>query len=172
MSRDFQFKNLQEIIDASVRFESHSALPISSFMNLEQVTSMPIHPKPFAGTKPKPASFKNSQDSFSEKKPRPICRNFNRFFTSNCEQKDNKCSKGRLHKCPTCQKFGCKMILHEPKPRGSEQLISPQFQVNTVASVTQQNQLSSQPPNSFANNQILSIVSSMQQKLSELEAKQ
>ena len=77
MSRDFQFKNLQETIDAAIRFESHSAPPTPSFMNLEQATSMPIHPKPFAHTKPKPASFKNSQDYFSEKKHSLICRNFN-----------------------------------------------------------------------------------------------
>ena len=72
-SRDFQFKNLQEIIDAPIRFENHSAPPTPSFMNLEHATFMPIHPKPFADTKPKPASFENSQDSFSEKKPCPIC---------------------------------------------------------------------------------------------------
>ena len=172
MSRDFQFKNLQEIIDVAICFESHSAPPTPSFMNLEQATSMPIHPKPFAGTKRKPASFKNSQDSFSEKKPHSICQHFNRFLTSNCEQKDNKHSKGRLHKCLTCGKFGCKMIHHEPKPRGSAQLTSSQFEVNTAASITWQNQLLSQLPNSSVNNEILSIVSSMQQKLSELEAKQ
>ena len=72
MSRDFQLKNLQEIIDAAIRFESHSVPITPFFMNLEQATSMPIHPKPFAGTKPKPDSFKNCQDSFSENKPCPI----------------------------------------------------------------------------------------------------
>ena len=64
------------------------------------------------------------------------------------------------------------MIRHDPRPRGSAQLISSQFQVNTAASVTQQNQLSCQPPNSSVNNQILSIMTIMQQKLSELEEKQ
>ena len=64
------------------------------------------------------------------------------------------------------------MIRHVPKPRDSAELTSPLFQVNTAASVTQQNQLSSQPPYSSLSNQILSIVSFMQQKLSELEAKQ
>ena len=44
--------------------------------------------------------------------------------------------------------------------------------VNTAAFVTQQNQLSSQPSNSSVNNQIFSTVSSVQQKLFELEAKQ
>ena len=85
VSRDFQFKNVQEIIDVAVRFDSHSAPPTPSFMTLEHSTSMPIQPKPFSGTKPKPANNKRTQDSFSEKKQRPICRNFNLFLTSNCE---------------------------------------------------------------------------------------
>ena len=133
ISREFQFKSLQKIIDAAVRFESHSAPPTPSFMNSEQATSMSIYPKTFGSTKLKPASLKIL---LSEKQPCPICRNFNRFFTSNCGQKDKKCSKGRLHKYLTCQKHGSKMIRHEPKPRGSAQLTGPQFQANTVASVT------------------------------------
>ena len=36
----------------------------------------------------------------------------NKFFSATCEQSNNKCSAGRLHKCSECQKWGCKAIRH------------------------------------------------------------
>ena len=41
-----------------------------------------------------------------------ICKNYNRFPKSNCEEDGNKCSHGRQHKCQRCNKWGCKAIRH------------------------------------------------------------
>ena len=52
--------------------------------------------------------------------PKPeICRNYNRFLTSHCEQSNNKCSAGRLHKCLECNKWGCKALRHQPNLRSN-----------------------------------------------------
>ena len=42
-----------------------------------------------------------------------VCRNCNRYLHSNCERANNKCSRGHLHKCSTCHKWGCKTIRHD-----------------------------------------------------------
>ena len=34
----------------------------------------------------------------------------------NCEQANNKCSAGRLHKCFQCHKWGCKALRHKTAP--------------------------------------------------------
>ena len=41
-----------------------------------------------------------------------ICRNYNRFPKSNCEEDGNKCKYGRKHQCQFCNKWGCKAIKH------------------------------------------------------------
>ena len=41
-----------------------------------------------------------------------ICRNYNRFPKSNCEEDGNKCKYGRKHQCQLCNKWGCKAIKH------------------------------------------------------------
>jgi hypothetical protein len=52
--------------------------------------------------------------------PKPeICRNYNRFLTSHCEQSNNKCSAGRLHKCLECNKWGCKALRHQSNLRSN-----------------------------------------------------
>ena len=53
------------------------------------------------------------------KKTPEVCRNFNKFITANCEQANNKCSAGRLHKCSTCNKWGCKAVRHKEPPAQS-----------------------------------------------------
>ncbi|XP_078374474.1 uncharacterized protein LOC144658021 [Oculina patagonica] len=53
------------------------------------------------------------------KKPAEICRNFNRLLSANCEQANNKCSAGRLHKCSQCHKWGCKALRHKNLPTQS-----------------------------------------------------
>ena len=48
------------------------------------------------------------------KLPTPeVGRNFNRYLHLNYEKANNKCSRGRLHKCSTCHKWGCKTIRHD-----------------------------------------------------------
>ena len=50
------------------------------------------------------------------KKLPEICRNFYRLLSANCEQANNKCSAGRLHKCFQCHKWGCKALRHKNVP--------------------------------------------------------
>ena len=50
------------------------------------------------------------------KKTPEVCRNFNKFISANCEQANNKCSAGRLHKCSNCNKWGCKAVRHKETP--------------------------------------------------------
>ena len=58
---------------------------------------------------------KNRKDN--SKQPE-ICRNYNRFPKSNCEEDGNKCKYGRKHQCQFCNKWGCKAIKH-PENRPS-----------------------------------------------------
>ena len=51
------------------------------------------------------------------KKPPEICRNFNRLVSASCEQVNNKCSAGRLHKYFECHKWGCKALRHKNSPQ-------------------------------------------------------
>jgi len=44
------------------------------------------------------------------RKPPEICQNFFRLLFANCEQANNKCSAGRLHKCFQCHKWGCEAL--------------------------------------------------------------
>ena len=53
------------------------------------------------------------------KKIPEVCRNFNRLLSANCEQANNKCSAGRLHKCSQCHKWGCKALRHKKSPMQS-----------------------------------------------------
>ena len=50
------------------------------------------------------------------KKTPEVCHNFNKFISANCEQANNKCSAGRLHKCSNCNKWGCKAVRHKETP--------------------------------------------------------
>ena len=48
-----------------------------------------------------------------DKKTQKVCRKFNRFISAHCEQANNKCSAGRLHKCSKCNKWGCTAVRHK-----------------------------------------------------------
>ena len=50
------------------------------------------------------------------KKTPEVCLNFNKFISAHCEQANNKCSAGRLHKCSNCNKWGCKAVRHKETP--------------------------------------------------------
>ena len=57
---------------------------------------------------------KNRKENSTQPK---ICRNYNHFSKSNCED-DNKCKYGRKQHCQFCNKRGCKAIKH-PENRPS-----------------------------------------------------
>ena len=62
-----------------------------------------------------------------------ICRNYNRFPKSNCEEDGNKCSYGRQHKCQRCNKWGCKAIKHsENRPSSTSRSTVPSDEVNSL----------------------------------------
>ena len=123
---------------------------------------MPIHANSSGGTKPKQATTKIPQDTFSNKKHHPICRNFNRFATSKCKRTDKMCSQSHLHKYIQCRKFGFQIIRYEPKHRASEKAITPQ--INNSTSAIQTNPISSPAQNSSVNTQISLCVTFIQQK--------
>ena len=54
-----------------------------------------------------------------KKKTPEVCRNFNKFTSAHCEQANNKCSAGRLHKCSNCNKWGCKAVCHKESTASS-----------------------------------------------------
>ena len=63
-----------------------------------------------------------------------ICRNYNRFPKSNCEEDGNKCSYGQQHKCQRCNKWGCKAIKHsENRPSSTSRNTVPPDEVNSLS---------------------------------------
>ncbi|KAL9952629.1 hypothetical protein ACROYT_G039905 [Oculina patagonica] len=66
-------------------------------------------------------------------KQREICRNYNRFPKSNCEEDGNKCSYGRQQKCQRCNKWSCKAIKHsENRPSTTSRSTVPSDEVNSL----------------------------------------
>jgi len=62
-----------------------------------------------------------------------VCKNFNRFPKSNCEENGNKCSYGRQHKCPRCNKWGYRAIRHsENRPSSTSHSTVPSDEVNSL----------------------------------------
>ena len=61
------------------------------------------------------------------KKTPEVCRNFNKFTSAHCEQTNNKCSTGRLHKCSNCNKWGCKAVRYKESTAGLDSSVLSPF---------------------------------------------
>ena len=62
-----------------------------------------------------------------------VCKNFNRFPRSNCEEDGNKCSYCRQRKCQCGNKWGCKAIRHsENRPSSTSHSTVPSDEVNSL----------------------------------------
>ena len=62
-----------------------------------------------------------------------VCKNFNGFPKSNCEEDGNKCSYARQHEYQRCNKWGCKAIRHsENRPSSTSRSTVPSDEVNSL----------------------------------------